>query len=200
MVQLIYENLQQLIDYYGSLGERFDLFYTVEKGTFVTGSIKHVAEALDSILENLHLKDENIIFLDAGSGDGRVCAIATLLGLKSYGIEYNEIIANDSQENIAKLEKLGVFNKNKPIIVQGDILDNESYTKLGLAFKNIRIIFNFVTYHEDLAEKIVKESATGTIFILHSPCPISFSPPNLEKITEIPLTGIYQVIYVYKKP
>ena len=200
MVQLILKNLQILLDYYSSIGERFDLFHSVEKGTFVTGSIKHVAEALTSIINDLNLQVENKTFLDAGSGDGRVCAIASLLGLKSYGIEYNDLITADSQENIAKLLAQGLFTDSKPVIVQGDIFDDESYKKLGLEFKDINIIFNFVTYHEDLVEKIATESASGTVFILHSPCPISFRPTKLEFISEIPLVGIYQVMYVYKKP
>ena len=195
--------IQKLIEYYSSLEERFDLFFSVEKGTFVTGSIKHVFTALEQLKREFGVMKENEIFLDAGSGDGRVCAVASLLGLQSYGIEYNDQITDDSLENIEHLKSKGIFkeeNVSAPKIVQGDLLEDSSYEKLGIKFEDIDIFFNFVTYHQELSEQISKRSPSGTRLILHSPCPMSFEPEGLELVLEIPLTGIYQVMYIYRKP
>lgn len=199
MLKIISQPIQDMIQYFSSLPERFDLFYSVEKGTYVTGSIKHVYEALKELKEKSLLNGKT--FIDAGSGDGRVCAIASLMELESYGIEYNEDVAQASLENIQELKNRGIFTNGSkiPTIVQGDFLEESTYQKLGIEFNKINIIFNYVTYHENLAEKIVNESPQGTIFILHSPCPTSFSPKGMELVKEIPLPGIYHLIYVYKK-
>lgn len=192
--------LQSLIDYFGSQGERFDLFYTVNKGTFVTGSIRHVAKALETIFDKNNLLHKNKVFLDAGSGDGRICAIASLLGLQSYGIEYNQDILKASIQNMKNLlEKEILTVDNVPKLTQGDFLETNPYQSLALEFSKIDIFFNFVTYHESLTQKITEESPKGTIFILHSPCPVSFKPDGFKLIQEVPLTGIYQVIYIYRK-
>ncbi len=195
--------IQKIIEYYSSLEERFDLFFSVEKGTFVTGSIKHVFTALEQLKEEFKVMKENEIFLDAGSGDGRVCAVASLLGLQSYGIEYNDQITEDSLKNIEHLKSERIFeekNVSVPKIVQGDLLEDSSYEKLGITFDEVNVFFNFVTYHQELSEQIRKRSPSGTRLILHSPCPISFEPEGLELVLEIPLTGIYQVMYIYRKP
>ncbi len=196
-----YETLQKVINYYSSLEERFDLFFSVEKGIFVTGSIKHVYKALEQLKNEFKIISENQLFLDAGSGDGRICIIASLLGLQSYGIEYHPEITNSSILNITNLEAKGLFQNGFkiPSIIQGDFFDDSAYEKLGIKFGEFNIIFNFVTYHENLTQKIVKESPKGTIFILHSPCPINFSPEGMELVREIPLNGIFQILYVYKK-
>ena len=196
------QQIQLLIDYYSSLPERFDLFFSVEKGTFVTGSIKHVFDALKLIKTDLHLISEKDIFLDAGSGDGRVCALAALLGMRSFGIEYHEQIVSASIENIDILNEKGLFESNRisiPVLVQGDFLDDNSFEKLGIKFEEISVFFNFVTYHEDLCAKILEQSPKGTKLILHSPCPTSFRPRDFELLKEIPLEGIYQVMYVFQK-
>ena len=200
-LQPISQQIQELIKFYSSLGERFDLFYTVEKGTFVTGSIKHIYTALDQLKNNFKLISELDTFFDAGSGDGRICALASLMGLQSYGIEYHEMIANASIENINQLQTKGIIKdqKTKPIIVKGDFLEEISYSRLGIKFEEISIFYNFVTYHENLAEKIINQSPKGTKFILHSPCPISFSPKGMKLVRELPLSGIYHVLYVFQK-
>ena len=197
------QQLQELIKYYSSLPERFDLFFSVEKGTFVTGSIKHVFEALEKLKIDFHLISNKDSFLDAGSGDGRVCALASVLGLQSYGIEYHEQIVQAAIENIELLKQKGLFTDNTtpiPVLVQGDFLEDSSFEKLGITFEDISVFFNFVTYHEDLSCKIVNRSPSGTKLIIHSPCPMSFRPPGLELLQELPLNGIYQVIYVFQKP
>ena len=199
VILAISQPIKNMILYFNSLPERFDLFYSVEKGTYVTGSIKHVYLALQELKDDLLFDSQT--FIDAGSGDGRICAIASLMGLESYGIEYNGDVAQASFENIQQLKNMGIFTNGvaPPKIVQGDFLEESTYQKLGIEFSNINIIFNFVTYHENLADKIVQQSPKGTIFILHSPCPISFSPKGMDLVKEIPLTGIYHVLYVYRK-
>lgn len=198
----IEQQIESLNAYFASLEERFDLFYTVDKGTFVTGSIRHIFKALAQLIDEDKIIKENDLFIDAGSGDGRICAIASILGLQSYGIEYNETIVDSSLENIRNLQEKGVLSEREgtyPKIVRGDIFEDSSYDKLGIPFTDYHVIFNFVTYHEDLTMKIKEKSPSGTIFILHSPCPITFLPDGFDKIKEIPLSGIYQVLYVYRK-
>jgi hypothetical protein len=202
---MIINKISELSKFYSEIGERFDLFYTVEKGTFVSGSIKYIYEGLNFLflsdeLNNLISKNET--FLDTGSGDGRICAIANLLELKSYGIEFHEDIASASIQNIDNLISKGILQDKidlKPVIVRGDFFDDSTYNKLNITFDEIKVFYNFVTYHDQLAQKIAHSSPSGTILIIHSPCPANFSFKGLTLIKEVPLPKIYHVLYVFKK-
>ena len=194
------QSLKHINEFYNKLEFRFDLFNTIEKGTFVTGSIKHIFKVLQALITEFKLINEKDLVLDAGSGDGRICAIFSILKIQSFGIEFNEHVYQSSIENINELLKNEYIPlQYKPKIIQGDFLDNESYSKLEISFSDITVFYNYVTYQDLITEKIVKESKVGTLFILHSPCPTDFSCSGLEKILDIPIKEIYHVIYVFRK-
>lgn len=196
---MIYEKLTVIIDHYNLVKETSSATESITKGVLVKGSLKHLFEIFNQ------LRSENIIqngssFLDAGSGDGRICILANLFGLKTYGIEFNDEVFTSSLENIKELVKKGIVNKKLGLkIVQGDILDNQSYKDLQINFNEINVIFNYVTYHQEIANKIVNESNSGTIFILHSPAPISIEIPGLSLLKKIPISELFQEIYIFKK-
>ncbi len=59
-------------------------------GEFVPSSRHHVSLGLSRLMVEGILHGDHV-FLDAGSGDGRVLVLASLvLGLKTYGVEYDE--------------------------------------------------------------------------------------------------------------
>ena len=92
---MVSRQIKELIDYFNSIGPQFDLAFAPEVGTYYPASIEH----LESIFQRLtkeRVINCNVTFLDAGSGDGRVVALASLLGFESYGIELNKLIYESS--------------------------------------------------------------------------------------------------------
>ncbi|MFX0065870.1 MAG: hypothetical protein ACFFC7_27165, partial [Candidatus Hermodarchaeota archaeon] len=96
-----------LDQYFASCEPRFDLFFSTSKGVFVSSPISPIHQALVQLMSSSSpLIKKNDTFLDAGSGDGRIVAIAAMLQLRAFGIEYNELTYNASLYNIDKLSQL----------------------------------------------------------------------------------------------
>ncbi|MFW9992451.1 MAG: hypothetical protein ACFFD4_10420 [Candidatus Odinarchaeota archaeon] len=183
--------------YFESLEPRFDLFFATDKGVFLGGAIKPIFQALKQ------LKDEGIIrerqtFLDAGSGDGRILAIAVAGKLKAHGIECNEIILEASRENMKKLIDLKLIDR-EPVTVLGDFLENSTYYEaLQMPFSSFEVIYTFETCPLELAEKISTDSRKNTVFLYHSLKNEPVLVKRLELLKTMDLAN-HQYLHVYKK-
>ena len=86
----------------------------------------------------------------------------------------------------------------KPIIVQGDFLNSETYKKLNCTFKDIDVFFNYYTNTEMLVSKVYKEGKQGALLI--SVC-LSKRPvkTDLELLITSTLPDQNHYLFVYKK-
>lgn len=188
--------LLQVHTFFENLAFPFDIFFSTQKGTYAPGSIYIIGHALDQLLKEKILLNGQT-FLDAGSGDGRIVALASILGFKAYGIEYNEDLYTNSISNIKNLHLQGLI-ESEPKIILGDFLDADSYTQLGVLFNSFDIIYNYITFPDDLANKIVLESKVNLIFLLHT---VTNHHPTFNGLTlnrSINLNEVNQYLYVYK--
>jgi len=137
-------------------------FSETKVGIFLTTPTAHILKAWKILIDRKYL-NENDVFLDAGSGDGRIIMTNGILGIKSYGIEYEESIYKKSLKN----KQCFLENYNiEPQLTCGDFLDNATYEKFNMSFENFNVIFNFANNHKPLVDKIIKQSKKGTLFIL----------------------------------
>ena len=186
-------------EFFREIKETREIVESVDRGVFIKGSMIHIFELFQDLVKQ-KLITKNDAFLDTGSGDGRICVLASLFGLQSYGIEYNIDIYKHSVDLLNKLDKKGIFHDgNQPKVVCGDFFDNNIYKSLNVKFHDFKIIYNYTTYQNDLAEKIKEVSIAGTIFIFHSPISLPYTFPELNLIHKKHLNGIHQVIYVFRK-
>jgi hypothetical protein len=191
------QQMKDLIDYFDSIGPQFDLAFAPEEGTYYPASIKHLSKILQELIDRSIIYP-NQTFLDAGSGDGRVVALASLVGFKSFGIELNKIIYESSTKIISNLYKKGILSTS-PQITGGDIISSSTYTLLGKDFKDFQIIFNFNTLPYKLLKKIKLESPKNTIFIFNSITQILEVDQGFKLVQKFDLESLNQLIHVYRK-
>ena len=152
------QDLQMYLN--GELGK------STELGVYLPASLDFTFAAFSLLLKR-GMIDTSKPFLDAGSGDGRIIALAASLGIPSMGIEYDGELAELSRENISNLRALSALNGVPVTILQGNFMHPETYRRAGLKFGDIGAVFNYASGHVNLASKVAYESKTGTRFILY---------------------------------
>ena len=151
-------------------------------GNFVPAHIMDVGLAFQKLID-LKIVEEGQFFLDTGSGDGRIIAVAAAFGFKAFGVEINEELLRYSEKIINKLESEEVIPKGMTTSSKGDFFNADAYQKTK--FSEFKVIFNYVTEAEMLVEKISKESPTGTILIIYNPEGLEVDNEKLKRL-EVP--------------
>ena len=175
------------------IAKRGQVSYETSTGFYIPSSLVHLWQAF----RELKLKGK---FLDAGSGDGRVVALASMLGLDAYGIE--------SEPELVK-ESIIINNdlKNKQIINNFTIKQNDFENE---DLSQFDIIYNFVNSVEKIETAINKTARKGILFLLYDTAniPTKFERLKLQKTitmrdkrkqigNDLPRTIDY--LHIYKK-
>ena len=196
MDSLTTQNYQKLLQHYGNKYTDFDLFFQNYEGLFVFSRLDIVFNVLKTLLEEdiIHTNEK---FLETGSGDGRVVALASIMGFQAFGMELSNDMANISLDHLQKLQDQNLVSKETKII-QGDFLKNESYVKLNCTFKNIDIFFNYYTSTELLVLEVAKRGKKGCVLISVS---LSKKPvkTTLDLVYKSSLPDMNHWLFVYKK-
>lgn len=158
--------------------DRDNGIYTITAvGEFIPSSLGLAHDALQDLLSG-GIIDSRTRFLDAGCGDARIVALASLAhGLESTGIEYDEEIFRRGRESLTRLDELFPGNKPRMEVLLGDFTDDETYHRAGRSFTEFGAIFNYINNHLEIAGKIAAQSPSGTRFLLYYPSP---NPEHLD--------------------
>lgn len=146
---------------YGMLGE----YFKAEEGrVFSPSAIAWVECALRKAIDS-GIIDTKKPFLDAGSGDGRVLALASILGLDAYGLELDEELFDDAETHLETLA--AALDIARPRNARASFTDYGSYPGLGLSFEQVGTFFHYFNHpqNEQLIAMIVDRSPKGTLFI-----------------------------------
>jgi len=140
-------------------------------GQFVPSPLLHVHMALTYLVEN-GLINASGLLLDAGSGDGRIVALASFAhGIPTVGVEYDAELVESSIRHIKALRGLGIHGPSESMLL-GDFTDPAIYKQSGIVFENFSTIFNYINNESSIAAKIAEESPSGTKFILLGAFPL----------------------------
>jgi hypothetical protein len=176
------DTFEALCSYFNELDDK--RHYLSIKGKVSGSGKKYMPASLDNVgymFEQLMERgaiDTTKPFLDSGSGDGRVVALTSYVyGMQSVGAEIDFVFADKARSNISNLRYNGIINGNKPRIICGDFCADETYTDAGMRFEDFGTIFNFVTNENDIADKIRRQSPSGTILLIYE---IDFSYPVVK--------------------
>ena len=149
--------------------DKFSMGYLKETdtGIFIPSSLDIIRQAF------IHLLSKDIIdldkpFLDAGCGDGRIVALASSMGIASWGIESDEELTALAKHNLINLRALGVIKETTAMIHRGNFCDNKTYQDMNIEFTDFGTIYNYDNNHENLAKKIAKDAKPKTIYLLYS--------------------------------
>ncbi len=171
--------------------ERYDDFERslLRKGSLVAKdtdigywSVSHLPSAFD-FFSRFNIKYYNS-FIDLGSGDGRITLLASLFGLNSFGIEFDQKLLNESIQIKNKL----ALDEFRNVTFINDDFDGMDISAFDLVFINPDKPF-----YRGLEEKLRKE-LTGKLIVMSW----EFRPQRLKKVHEEIIYG--EKFSVYENP
>ena len=147
-------------------------------GLFVPSPILDIHFALEYLLEAGAIEPSGL-FLDAGSGDGRIVALTALVhGISTVGVEYDNELVTQSKLHLESLGRLGLQGAPE-VILRGDFGDDDTYLGAGLRFEDFTVVFNYINNQSAIASKVAQQSPPGTIFLLFG----AFAVHNYQGLT-----------------
>jgi len=139
-------------------------------GLYMPSNLELVRESMDCLFER-KIISKNDLFLDAGSGDGRIVSLlAGIFDVPTVGVEYDASLVGISRGNIRYLQQMGVIGETRAEIIQGDFKRDLTYNSQAINFADFSVIFNYINNQKDIAQKIVSNSKDGTRFLLFDAC------------------------------
>jgi len=173
-----------------------------EVGCYYKSDLNYIYKGIKYCVENKIISIEKPFF-DAGAGDGRVMAItAYLFGIPSYGLEYDQRVADEGLLKISKLEEKSLTKTTQLALACGDFTEDENYKKLGIEFESIGTFFNYDNNYLEIAKKINAQSPSGTIFLFMRITERVLDFDKLEFVTRINLSENNESSYnmcIYRK-
>ena len=104
-----------------------------DDGIFLATPLEVATEALEALRDGLGPRPR---LLDAGMGDGRVVALAQLLGFDAFGLETDAALFASASASLRELE---VSSK----IGTGSFLEPASYGALGVGPHELDVVMNY---------------------------------------------------------
>ena len=163
--------LQQLVSFFSRVErqEKLDGLYgrlTAIGQPFVASDLRLVARGLGELKLCGYL-DSSRVFCDAGCADGRIVALAAAcFGMPALGIEYDHRLVTVGQRNIGRLQALGIIGEVPLRILEGNFCNEDTYRSFD--FRNVATFYCFESNCCCLANKIVKDSLKGTLFVYYT--------------------------------
>jgi SAM-dependent methyltransferase len=130
-------------------------FAETQKGVFLTLPVEHMVQMFDQLEHKAYIKSTQL-FLDAGSGDGRLVSEALYRGLDAFGIEHEPRLVTTSQ----------TYFKQPKSIIEGDFGDLTLYKKHNKDIEDIDVFFNYENNYSLIANLVSIHAKPGAIFIL----------------------------------
>ncbi|MBI5002809.1 hypothetical protein HZC31_05455 [Candidatus Woesearchaeota archaeon] len=168
----------------------YDQFHKEERqpkrtsiGYYRPTNLRDVRTVFDILYHQRDLRPMDI-FADAGGGDGRVAALASLYGARACSIEGDRAMYATAIKRRGELIAQGILdqseNNNGPWLVEGDFLDPATYLQqLHITPHAVDIFFNAGDNEQGLARLIKsygKEFANLILMQSSSPLLISHLP------------------------
>ena len=174
--------LEVLKSYYDSVDEKkinpARSYKKTAVGQFVPSPILDVHFAFEYLLEAEAFEPSGL-FLDAGSGDGRVVALTSLVhSISTVGVEYDSELVGQSRQHLESLERLGLRGASE-VILHGDFGLDDTYLQAGLRFEDFATVFNYISNQSAVASKVAQQSPPGTMFLLFG----AFAVHNYQGLT-----------------
>jgi len=146
----------------------YNIHKLTKAGHFAPSMMDHIHQGFSILKEEGILKPKQK-FLDAGSGDGRVMALAMLHGLIPFGVDCDEDLCQKADINLDLLKQNKVLTGAPFKVTSGLFQYDATYERMGVPFSSFDVIFNFYNNAEVIAQKIEEDSPVGKLFLLYLP-------------------------------
>jgi len=199
-----YKKLREIFDQKDKTGfnsiNEFGIDYGLtQAGLFLPSGTSFLDKLFKDLISEGYI-DRKKVFLDAGSGDGRVNHVAAINGVESsVGIEYSVDILEKSKIQTRKFEDENIFNKNVVKLIAGDFTKLNTYTRNGVEVESIGAFFNYLNGWRDLINFVDKNSASGTKLILIDQ-QFKVAERVIQEISKFESINLLKIVkYVYQK-
>ncbi len=194
--------LEQYVNYFRAVDvppSKTHICRVTDRGVYLPSNPVHLLLGFIYLLkEGIISQDDSL--LDAGSGDGRVAILGSLLGMRSTGVEYDSKLVELARYHAQQLGTDTTF-------LQGDFTDNATYHPGS--FRDFSLVYNFINNEDKVAEKIAQDSREGTKFLLYG-CVDNEQFPGLDctggfnlhddLVPTNPIAPRIGAIHIYHKP
>ncbi len=180
--------------------------YVGNSGYRKTTDLFVLFEALKHLIYENYISPQKTIFMDLGSGDGRVNFFMSYLTRLSIGIEIEDFIYDEITRRRKELQDFLKANKCKELppnihIVCGDSLNPETHEKIktltGITLEDVDIFYTYLTLHDTFAELINQKAKKGALYMVYG---LSEILPRYEGMKLlIPDLGGRKLIALYEK-
>lgn len=111
------------------------------------------------------------IIVDAGGGDGRIAALATLYRQRAYSIEGDLVIHGRAQQRLGFLYKWRILERKNGTptadAILGDFTREEVYTRNGIDPTQVDIVFNTGQNEDGFVQLFHKVAASYYLVLMH---------------------------------
>ncbi len=165
-VALDEERVADLAAYYGT---HSGLAYQEGQGrVFRPTNLYHFREFMNAAIKKKNF-DLAQPFFDAGFGDGRVLAAASLLFSRVLGLESDEGLAEQGLAHLDRLAALGLIDRRKIRAVAGDFLCLDDYErKLKAESQSLLQFYNYYDNAQDLLDFLVRHGNPRARLLLYT--------------------------------
>jgi hypothetical protein len=149
---------------------------------------------------------DRTVFTDLGCADGRVNVMMSYFVRLSIGIEIDPEILSEYKTNrkglLAGMQAVGLDPPKENIhLFQGSSLDASVHRRIfletGIRFRDMDILYTYITLHEVFAERIARDAADGALYLVYGFHRVLPSYPGLKLL--IPDVGGQQIAALFVK-
>lgn len=204
MMADLFFKIEEIKEYYKELEKNmkhgFKTKLNGENGIFranyVSTFVDIIVNGIMKDLDTSNIGDlQNLKFLDAGCGDSRSLAVASLFGFDAYGIDLDENLIKTSEK--ASNDLYG--NKIIPLkfkVVKGSFNHDRPYKKLGISMNDLDYILHSINSMSlfDYMDKFSKEAKSKAKLILLGGPFISEFKSDIDKYDNLSMSEVHDPI------
>lgn len=159
------EAFEGIVAYYGTHAE---LAYREGVGVFRPTNLYHFREILLAALQKKIFRPD-LPFFDAGFGDGRVLAVASLIFPRALGLEADEELAEQGLAHLDRLADLDLLDRQKIRAIHGNFLNAQDFERrLRIDPSDIFQFFNYYDHAYDLLELLAQAAKPHAKLLLYT--------------------------------
>ena len=166
------KTISLIAQFYGS----YKVGYEGSQGYRKSSDLKKLEACIWALVSQNLINANSTIFADLGCADGRVNLLMSYFVKKSIGIEIDhDILAEYTPRKINlchTLQKKNLFlPPDNTYLFGGNSLEPSTYEhishEIGVSFSDIHFFYTYITLHDLFAEKIARETKTGTLYLVY---------------------------------
>jgi len=169
-----------------------------------TSDMRVLLDVVRDLLNCGVIDPDKTVFLDLGSGDGRVCMLMSYFCKWSIGVELEDFIYEEYFQRRREVDLLlsqGLLPLgNNLCILNGDALNDDTHRQVesitGISLRDVDIFYTYITLHDVYADMLQKKANPGSFYMVYG---FSAILPRYDGFTLLnPDVGGHRLVALYR--